>query len=352
MRNLRLLVEFASTVMPGAVLMLLLLGLHGRPEWWHAGLSSSAIALMAGLALSFAIGHLLQGVAQVLLEPFVERVRLQGAAHWALTRFATHASSRYLTDAQLALLEAQFPQKLGVDFPTPDPNRKPTAPAATAADTTAATGDPTTTALVATAPSSLTANPEPPPATSSLTATAPPATEDAAPTTAVVLPDHATMASLVAHVEAYLYAAKVSERLEDLVADHKLNKGLLVAFLLVALSLIAPVLGLEHLPSSLPAWPLLLATLVAAACAFVRMDYHGRKFAQSLFLLFLTAPAPSSGGGGGGGGGRGGRGAGGGGGGGGLGLGGMGGGSRAGGGGRAAGGHGGHRVGTDEDEDE
>ncbi|RYE93623.1 MAG: hypothetical protein EOO75_03940, partial [Myxococcales bacterium] len=135
MRNIRLLVEFASIVMPGAVLLLLLLGLYAPWSWLHEGLPNSALGLTGGLALSFALGHLLQGVAQVALDPFAERGRLQGPAHWALVRFAGRASLRYLSDAQLALLEAQFPLKLGIAFPSPGP--APVAPAVVLAPATA-----------------------------------------------------------------------------------------------------------------------------------------------------------------------------------------------------------------------
>jgi uncharacterized membrane protein YgcG len=179
-----------------------------------------------------------------------------------------------------------------------------------------------------------------PPAAASRPAPGAAASEPAAAPPAT--PDHLELATIVAHIEAYLYAAKVNERLEDLVAEHKLNKGLVVAFLLVALCLGASLLGLGHLPPELPPLPLLLASLVAAACAFVRLDHHGRKFAQSLYLLFLTAPAPGSRGeGGGGGAGRGGQG-----GGGGLPLGG------GGGGGRGAPAGGAHRGPAADDDDE
>jgi hypothetical protein len=111
--------------------------------------------------------------------------------------------------------------------------------------------------------------------------------------------DAATLESTVAHAEAYLYSAKVSERLDDLIADYKLNKGLFIAFLLVSVSLSASALG--WLPANTGRWTLLVLTgsAIAGVCSFVRMDYHSRKYAQTLFLQFLaTMPSGREGGGG------------------------------------------------------
>jgi hypothetical protein len=119
--------------------------------------------------------------------------------------------------------------------------------------------------------------------------------------------DAATLESAVAHAEAYLYAAKVSERLDDLIADYKLNKGLFIAFLLVSVCLALALLG--WIPANTGRWtlPILAATSIAGVCSFVRMDYHSRKYAQALFLQFLATTSGREGGkadaGGGGGGG-------------------------------------------------
>lgn len=234
MRNIRLFVEFASVVMPGAVLLLILTLLFAPPGWLASDFASSGLGIMTGLVFAFAAGHLLQGFAQLAIEPVWNRVQLRSAADLAIYRFAGKERERYLTREQIEQLELQYPFKLGIPFP----------PAGT------------------------------------LDATA--------------------VESAVAHAEAYLYSAKVSERLDDLIADYKLNKGLFIAFLLVSLSLGASALG--WIPGNTGNWtlPLLGGSIVAGICSFVRMDYHSRKYAQALFLQFLsTAPSGKEGGAGG-----------------------------------------------------
>lgn len=247
MRNIRLFVEFASIVMPGAVLLLTLSLLFEPQDWLIRGFPGSALGLVAGVVFAFAVGHLLQAFSQLVTERLWPRTQLHATAEWAVRRFAGHERDRYLTPEQLTQLELQYPAKLGIPFPdatTQDPN---------------------------------------------------------------------VLESAVAHAEAYLYSAKVSERLDDLHADYRLNKGLFNAFLLISSCLVISMPG--WLPVSAGAWtvPALAASLVAAVCFFVRTGYHSRKFAQTLFLQFL-ATAPGGGGGGGG------KGDGGGGGGGGLGF--------------------------------
>lgn len=222
MRNIRLFVEFASVVMPGAVLLLTLSLLFAPRDWLLNGFPSSALGLVAGIVFSFAAGHLLQGFSQLAIESIFNRVQLRSSAEWAICRFAGRESQRYLTVEQLEQLELQYPSKLGIPFP---------------------------------AASSLDSN---------------------------------TLESAVAHAEAYLYAAKVSERLDDLNADYKLNKGLLTAFVLIAVCLALSLPG--WFPINAGSWSLvaLPGSIVAAFCFFVRMDYHSRKYAQALFLQFLA----------------------------------------------------------------
>lgn len=232
MRNIRLFVEFASVVMPGAVLLLILTLLFAPPEWLASNFASSGLGITTGVVFSFAAGHLLQGFGQMAIEPIWTRVQLRATAEWAVCRFAGRERERYLTREQIQQLEVQYPFKLGIPFPGPD----------------------------------------------SL--------------------DAATLESIVAHAEAYLYSAKVSERLDDLIADYKLNKGLFIAFLVISISLAVSLLGL--MPSNTGAWtlPILGVSVIAGVCSFVRMDYHSRKYAQTLFLQFLaTMPSGREGGG-------------------------------------------------------
>jgi hypothetical protein len=232
MRNIRLFVEFASVVMPGAVLLLILTVLFAPPGWLLGDFPSSGLGITTGLVFSFAAGHLLQGFGQMVIEPIWKRVQLRAPAEWAICRFSGRERERYLTRGQIEQLELQYPFKLGIPFPD----------------------------------------------ASSL--------------------DAATLESTVAHAEAYLYSAKITERLDDLIADYKLNKGLFIAFLLVSLALTASALG--WLSANTGNWtlPILGCSVVAGVCSFVRMDYHSRKYAQSLFLQFLTT-MPSGGEGGG-----------------------------------------------------
>ncbi|WP_155121282.1 hypothetical protein [Bryobacter aggregatus] len=226
MRNIRLFVEFASVVMPGAVLLLIALLLFAPKEWMASDFASSGLGITTGLVFSFAIGHLLQGFGQFFIEPLWPRVQIRTVAEWAMRRFAGREKDRYLTPEQIEQLEQQYPFKLGIPFPD----------------------------------------------AKSL--------------------DAATLESSVAHAEAYLAAAKGNERLDDLSADYKLNKGLFMAFLLISISLAASLLGL--IPVNTGSWTLgIFATcVIAGLCSFVRMDYHSRKYAQTLFLQFLaTVPA-------------------------------------------------------------
>lgn len=235
MRNIRLFVEFASVVMPGAVLLLILTLVFAPPGWLMSDFAASGLGITSGLVFSFAAGHLLQGFGQLVLEPIWSRVQLRAPAEWAVSRFAGRERQRYLTKEQIEQLELQYPFKLGIPFPKAD----------------------------------------------SL--------------------DSAALESTVAHAEAYLYSAKVSERLDDLIADYKLNKGLFIAFLLISISLAVSAAGWIH--SSAGSWtlPLLGGSIIATVCSFVRMDYHSQKYAQSLFLQFLaTSPSSSREGGGGG----------------------------------------------------
>jgi hypothetical protein len=233
MRNIRIFVEFASVVMPGAVLLMVLSLIFAPPEWIASDFARSGLGITLGVVFSFAAGHLLQGFGQLVIEPIWNRVQLRSAAEWAVQRFSGRERQRYLTREQIHQLEFQYPSKLGIPFPAGD----------------------------------------------SL--------------------DAATLESTVAHAEAYLYSAKVSERLDDLIADYKLNKGLFTAFLLVSIFLAAAATG--WLPANTGKWTLsvLAASVIACICAFVRMDYHSRKYAQSLFLQFLaTAPSGREGTGG------------------------------------------------------
>lgn len=222
MRNIRILVEFASVVMPGAVLLLILTYTFA-PHLLHDSFVGTGLGIVAGLVSSFALGHLLQAFSQAAVEPVVARVRLRTAADQAFGRFAE--GERYLTVEQIGLLESQFPARLGIPFP--------------AASDGAAIRD-----------------------------------------------------SALAHMEAYLYSAKVNERLDDLTADYKLNKGLFLSLAIGGLGLLGTgLLGNGH-------WAPGALCLLASSAAFQRMDLHGRKFAQALFLQFLaTAPSGREGGG-------------------------------------------------------
>lgn len=251
MRNIRILVEFASVVMPGAVLLLLLVLLFAPWSWLTGGFINSAFGITAGLASSFAAGHLLQGFSQLVIERIWARTQLRCPAEWAILRFAGQESRRYLTAGQIEQLELQYPAKLGINFPQADE-----AASATCRE------------------------------------------------------------CVVSHAEAFLYSAKVSERLDDLIADYKLNKGLFAAFALVAVSLLPAGIGWISTNAGPHPWLALAASLIAGLCSFTRMEYHSRKYAQSLYLQFLTTPGQREGGGG--------RGEGGGGGGGGLPIGGFG----------------------------
>lgn len=216
MRNIRILVEFASVVMPGAVLLLILTYTFA-PYLLRDSFVGTGLGIVAGLVCSFALGHLLQGISQAAVEPYFAKVRLRTAADQAFGRFAQ--GERYLTAEQIALLESQFPARLGIPFPA----------ASDGAD---------------------------------------------------------TRDSAMAHMEAYLYSAKVNERLDDLIADYKLNKGLFLSLFVGGIGLLATL----H-------WAGAVFLLVSVA-AFQRMEFHGRKFAQALFLQFLaTAPSGREGGG-------------------------------------------------------
>ncbi len=232
MRNIRLFVEFASVVMPGAVLLLILTLLFAPRDWLLGGFANSGLGITTGLVFAFAAGHLLQGFGQVAIEPLWPRARLRTAAEWAVRRFAGRERERYLTREQIEQLELQYPIKLGVAFPAAD------------------------------------------------------------------AADNSTLESAVAHAEAYLYAAKVSERLDDMLADYKLHKGLFIAFTLISVSLVIAALGL--VPANSDSWtlPALAGSLIATGCSFARMDYHSRKHAQTLFLQFLATIQSSREGGG------------------------------------------------------
>jgi len=217
MRNIKILVEFASVVMPGAVLLLILTYAFA-PYLLRDSIVGTGLGIVVGLVCSFALGHLLQGVSQTVVEPFFARVRLRTPADQAFARFAE--GDRYLSKEQIELLESQFPARLGIPFP--------------AAMDGAATRD-----------------------------------------------------SAMAHMEAYLYSAKVNERLDDLMADYKLNKGLFLSLLIGALGLLAS----GH-------WAAGVLSVLTSLAAFQRMEFHGRKLAQALFLQFLaTAPSGREGGG-------------------------------------------------------
>lgn len=234
MRNIRIFVEFASVVMPGAVLLMILAMLFAPPNWLTSDFANSGLGITTGVVFSFAAGHLLQGFAQLAIEPIWSRVQLRAPSEWAVFRFNGRESQRYLTREQIVQLELQYPFKLGIPFPSSDTLDAP------------------------------------------------------------------TLESTVAHAEAFLYSAKVSERLDDLIADYKLNKGLFIAFLLVSISLIVALAA--SLPTNTGKWtfPILAASMIAGVCSFVRMDYHSRKYAQTLFLQFLsTTPSSRDGGGGG-----------------------------------------------------
>jgi hypothetical protein len=82
-------------------------------------------------------------------------------------------------------------------------------------------------------------------------------------------------------MEAYLYSAKVNERLDDLTADYKLNKGLFLSLFIGGLGLLAT---WNWAPGAL--------CLLESLAAFQRMDMHGRKFSQALFLQFLAPRLP------------------------------------------------------------
>lgn len=246
MRNIRIFVEFASVVMPGAVLLLIMAALFVPWEWLNSGFLNSALGIAAGLAFSFATGHLLQGFAQLAVERVWARVQLRRQAEWAFLRFAGHESDRYLTTEQIEQLELQYPAKLGIPFPN-------------ASDSS----------------------------------------------------DRALLESAISHAEAFLYTAKVSERLDDLAADYKLNKGLFIAFLLIFVSLTPSTFGWISTNADAWVWLALAASLIFALCSFVRMEYHSRKYAQSVYLQFLTTPSNRDNAGGGKGDGGGGAGAGG-----------------------------------------
>lgn len=177
MRNIRILVEFASVVMPGAVLLLILTYTFA-PHLPDDSFVGTGLGIVAGLVSSFALWHLLQAFSQAAVEPFVARVRLRTAADQAFTHFTE--GERYLTVEQIGLLESQFPARLGIPLP--------------AASDGAAIRD-----------------------------------------------------SALAHMEAYLYSAKVNERLDDLTADYKLNKGLFLSLAIGGLGLLGTgLLGNGH----------------------------------------------------------------------------------------------------------
>ncbi len=232
MRNIRIFVEFASVVMPGAVLLLMLTLLFAPREWLGSEFASSGVGIAMGLVFSFAAGHLLQGFGQVAIEPIWRRVPMRAAAEWAVNRFTGREKQRYLTNEQIALLEVHYPMKLGIPFPTEGTR------------------------------------------------------------------DEATLESTLAHAEAYLYSAKVSERLDDLIADYKLNKGLFLAFLLISVALLTSAVGLIEANTGKWTWAAWMASVVAGVSSFMRMDYYSRKYSQTLFLQLLSTMASSREGGG------------------------------------------------------
>lgn len=226
MRNIRLFVEFASVVMPGAVLLLILILLFAPPSWLASDFASSGLGITAGIVFSFAAGHLLQGFGQMAIEPLWRRVDMRTPAEWAMQRFAGHERQRFLTPEQIEQLELQYPVKLGIPFPKAGPV------------------------------------------------------------------DENTLESILGHAEAYLYSAKVTERLDDLIADYKLNKGLFLAFLIISVSLILAAFGIVRVNTAQWTWPALGVSAIAGVCSFVRMEFHSQKYAQTLFLQFLsTLPA-------------------------------------------------------------
>ncbi len=131
MRNVRILVEFASVVMPGAILLLALTYFFAPTEWIEAGSYNTAGGIAAAIAISFAAGHLLQGLAQIVVEPIWRRWQRGGPAAWAVERFAGREADRFLTSPQLDQLELQFPLKLAVPFPAPAEAQQRTLLAAT-----------------------------------------------------------------------------------------------------------------------------------------------------------------------------------------------------------------------------
>lgn len=225
MRNIRLFVEFASVIMPGAVLLLVMILIFAPSEFLASGVLNSATGIMGGLAMSFATGHLLQGFAQLVIEPLSIRITGGWAADWAILRFVGRESRRYLTVEQLEQLELQYPAKLSIPFPKP---------------------------------------------------------ADAS--------NRAVLDAAISHAEAFLYSAKANEHLDDIIADYKLNKGLFTAFALVFLGLLFSLLGWVPANTGSWTWPAIAASFFAAVCSFVRMEYHSRKYAQSLFLQFLATP--------------------------------------------------------------
>lgn len=224
MRNIRLLVEFAAIIIPGAVLLMGVTALFASSAWIEAGSYNSAGGIAAAIAISFALGHLLQGLAQTLVEPAWRRLHGGGPAAWAVYRFRGHENRRYLTPEQLEQVEQQFPLKLAVPFPR---------------------------------------------------------VEQAA--------DRLTLDCMVAHLEAYVETAKAAEGVEDYQTDLRFSRGCFAAFLLLCLAI--PFARHEGL------WLEMAGMGVAALAAFVRMDRVDRKYMQSLFLVFLTAPSSREGGG-------------------------------------------------------
>ena len=77
MRNIRIFVEFASVVMPGAVLLLIRILLFGPPNWLASDFASSGLGITTGVVFSFAAGHLLQGFGQLVIEPLWNRVQMR-----------------------------------------------------------------------------------------------------------------------------------------------------------------------------------------------------------------------------------------------------------------------------------
>ncbi|BDC49165.1 hypothetical protein F183_A14810 [Bryobacterales bacterium F-183] len=233
MRNIRILVEFASILMPGAVLLLALSALFAPRRWIEEGSYNSAGGIASAVAISFALGHLLQGVAQVLVEPAWRKLQRGGPMAWAARRFVgADQRRRFLTPAQIEQLALQYPAKLGVEFPGPEESDDPW-----------------------------------------------------------------VLDCAVAHAEAYLESAKIADALEDSQTDIKLNRGLLTAFVLVAVAAVSAVRG--------DLWLILPGAVLAAAATYSRLDQLHRKHIQALLLLFLTT-APGGAGGRGGAGGEGG----------------------------------------------